>query len=93
MTRVLPDAESPRRDQERRRPRWSILIRHQNMAVVRLLLSGWNARRSRGVTWKPKRFEQSATTVVGLGIEAVLAQRHEKFALRHLSLTADGLHP
>jgi hypothetical protein len=45
------------------------------------------------VTWKPKRFEQSATTVVGLGIEAVLAQRHEKFALRDLSLTADGLHP
>jgi hypothetical protein len=54
---------------EQRRRRWSILIRHQNMAVVRLLLSGWNACRSRGVTWKPKRFEQSATTVVGLGIE------------------------
>jgi hypothetical protein len=72
-----------------RRPRWSILNRHQNPRGGVLLLLGNADPEER--TWKPKSFEQSGTTPrSGWVLRPRSRGGMNKFTLSDLSWTADG---
>ena len=74
-------------DQDGRRPRWSIVNRHQNPGGG-VLASIWADSEER--PWKPKSFARSATTPTSGWVLRPRSRRHDKFTLSYLSWTADG---